>query len=644
MKEETLSELRTELDQDKGSYFKTEQELFKMNSQTKGLAESLQDIPTEMEALEERGSRVSNEMMQDRHKVTIAKKQVETIENEFKNLTSKINREAEKKKILGLEIHRRTQELMEKKSRLQSLEILNKNHEDQEEGAREFLQSFQNESSLLEDLIEYKEEYIPVVQASLKTRLKGIVLKGHGQTPFEWLEKKQLNVDFLTARTREFSKIPGAWPLLDVVKIKNQKYQKVEQLLEGIYVVDKLDEHLLPILKKSSFSVIVSYDGKRVVENLGNSLRIRYLQGTEKEQSVLSRHHLIPQLQSEIILLSKQQEKKMKAYGEAKQFAEKMNTEQESLREKLFQEQSTLASFRSAIEIKLATLDSDGPRIQVLQRRKEALSKERLNALENEEQLSKKRDEQKEMIDQKTTIIKEMGEDIQELRIQYVELKEELLIKQAEAKTFDDRMKSFNQQVQDLEIQVNNYLKKLQENDEIISKYEAELKNIEEIIKNLQKDNTDSALELQGRESKLSEMKNQLSKMLLEMQDGEEEIKKLSQNINKNEKEIVAKEVKRGQIILDEEQVVLNTFEKYRINLRDILAKFLNLESNNLSGLADISEMYSMEAWNEQTQQSERVEVTPLPYEFHRKYGQDLKDQKIKLKQYKQTLKSDEGD
>ena len=609
-----------------------------MNSWAKGLAQNLQDISTEMEALEERGSHVSSEMAQDRHEVNIAKEQVEALEREFKNLASKINRETEKKKTFGQEIHQQTQELMEKELRLQSLEILNKNHEDQDEGVRQFLQNFQNEGSLLGDIIECKEEYIPIVQASLKTRINGIVLKGHGPTPFEWLEKKQLSADFLTATGREFSKIPGAWPLLDVVKIKSQKYQKVEQLLEGIYVVDQLDEHLLPTLKKSSFSVIVSHDGKRVVENLGNSLRIRCLQGTEKGQSILSRHHLIPQLQSEIALLRKQREKKRKDYGEAKQSCEEMNTKKESLREKLFQGQTALASFRSVLKIKLTTLDSDGPRIQVLRKRKEALSEERLNVLENEEQLNKKRDELKEMIDEKNTIIEEMGEEVCELRIQCVELKEELLIKQAEAKTFDDRMKSLSQQVQDLEIQVNSNLKKLQENDEIISKYEAELKNIEEIIENLQKDNADSALELQGRESKLSEMKNQLSEMLLEMQEGEEEVKKLSQNINKDEKEIVAKEVKKSQIILDEEQVVRNAFEKYRVNLRGVLAKFLNLESNDLDGPADISEMYSMETWNEQTQQSERVEVTPLPYEFHRKYGQDLKDQKVKLKQYKQAL------
>ena len=650
LKEETLSELRTELDQGKSSYFEVEQELFEMDSQAKRLAQNLQDISVEMEALEEQGSHVSSEMVQVRQEVNAAKEEVEVLEREFRDLTSKVNKGMEKKTILGQEIHQRVQELMGKESRLESLEMFNENHEDQEGGVREFLQNFQNDGTLLGDIVECEEKYIPAVQASLKTRLNAIVLRGEVATPFQWLEEKRLSADFLTVTRSEFSKIPGAWPLLDVVKIKSQKYQQVKQLLEGIYVTDQLDEGSLSVLKKSKFAVLVSQDGKRVVENLGNSLRIRCFNGVEKDQSILSRHHLIHQLQNEIALLRKEREKRGKAYGEVKQDYEEMSGQKESLREKLFQGQTALVSLRSVLEAKLAILNSGNPRIEVLRQRKETLSHERLKVLENEEQLNKKRDELKEMIDEKKTIIEEMGAEVYELRVQYVELKEELFVKQAEAKTFDDRIESLSQQVRDFEIQVNSNLKRLQENDEIISKYEAELKNIEEIIENLQKNNADSALRLRERELKLGEMKNQLSEILLGMEDREEEVKRLSRDINKDEKEIVAKEIKRSQIIIDEEQVVRNTFEKYRVNLRHELAKVLNLEvttdtsgplhleSNDLDGLADISEMYSMEIWNEQTQQTERTEVTSQPYEFHRRYGQDLKDQKVKLKQYKQAL------
>ena len=73
-----------------------------------------------------------------------------------------------------------------------------------------------------------------------------------------------------------------------------------------------------------------------------------------------------------------------------------------------------------------------------------------------------------------------------------------------------------------------------------------------------------------------------------------------------------------------------NTFEKYRVNLRKELIAHLELGQSDIEGLADVSTMYPMGA--------QSSEAPPTPFEFQRRYGQDLKDQKEKLKKYRQSL------
>lgn len=82
----------------------------------------------------------------------------------------------------------------------------------------------------------------------------------------------------------------------------------------------------------------------------------------------------------------------------------------------------------------------------------------------------------------------------------------------------------------------------------------------------------------------------------------------------------------------DEEQVVRNTFEKYHINLRKELGRFLEYTEDEFNELNDISNLFTMETENGSE------EIIELPYEFNRRYGQDLKECELKYRQYSQQL------
>ena len=116
------------------------------------------------------------------------------------------------------------------------------------------------------------------------------------------------------------------------------------------------------------------------------------------------------------------------------------------------------------------------------------------------------------------------------------------------------------------------------------------------------------------------------------MKEREDEAKKLTTEISKNEKTLVEIDSKRSRIVEDEEQTVRNIFEKYRINLRESLGRFLEYEEDDYRGLGDISSMFFMETENG------TIELECEPYEFNRRYGQDLKDCEYKLKNYKTEL------
>ena len=631
LKEKKLEKLRIERDRDQNDCLTIEQELFKMNLKASELAQNLQDIFTEMEVIEKQYSNVSDETSQERSKVNAAKQQVQDLEQILEKLNSQAKELAREKKQLEQEVHQLAKETIAKTSKLESLQTLNKNHEDQEDGVRALLKNYPGDCSLFADLVKcYEKKYLPAVQTALKARLNSVVLGDDvtGNNVLMWLEQKKLNANFLTpcvAGAKDFIPILGTRPLLDIVEL-NDAYRP---LLEGIYIADQIDETLLRKVRKSEFAIIVSQDGKRVVENWGNSLKVSgFYNDSEGGQTAIARNNLIRQLQIEESSLNEVLEKKREELLQIEQKHKVVNETRDTRREEFFQAQIALASLRSSLDTKLDNLATGNSRMNILQERKQTFSQERMEILEREEREGKDLDKMKKIVGKKNMAIEGLKREAIELRLEHTQLKEKLFIKEMEVQTFDDRVNSLCQQISDLEEQVERNLKRLQANNEIVSKYELELAQIEKVISDLQEHNSVNSAKLAEREQKLSEIKDELSGLLIKMQEREDEVKKLSYNINKNEKEIIAKETKRDQIIIDEEQVVRNIFEKYQIDLRDEIAKFFGWQQGDLYGLANISEMY----------QEEGRTIPTRSYEFQRKYGQDLKDQKNRLQQYKQAL------
>ena len=116
------------------------------------------------------------------------------------------------------------------------------------------------------------------------------------------------------------------------------------------------------------------------------------------------------------------------------------------------------------------------------------------------------------------------------------------------------------------------------------------------------------------------------------MQDREEKVKVLSKDIATNEKQIIEKNLKIEQIIVDEEQITRDVFERYQIDLREVISSFLEMDENETSNLVDLSAMYFIET------ESGQKQIEKEEYTFTRRFGQDLKDVSQRLRTSRSTL------
>ena len=134
---------------------------------------------------------------------------------------------------------------------------------------------------------------------------------------------------------------------------------------------------------------------------------------------------------------------------------------------------------------------------------------------------------------------------------------------------------------------------------------------------------------LSEKETYLNLLKDQIAQILLSMQEKESELKQITSSLNKIEKENVELELKTTQIIQEEELLAKDIFERYKIDLRSTLMKHLEITSEKIEGLKDLSAMYFMES------EDGPKEIEALGYEFEKRFPGQVKEAREKFKEYK---------
>jgi chromosome segregation protein len=290
------------------------------------------------------------------------------------------------------------------------------------------------------------------------------------------------------------------------------------------------------------------------------------------------------------------------------------------------------ASLKSGLDSKESSYGSTSKRLDILNNRKNEISKAKLELLESEESTVSKKDLLADKLETLTETYSDSKAVVEEFRSKFEEERSELLELQANAKTYTSQVDGLKSQILDATNQVERYTEKLETNLELLEKYNLEIEEAESAVDTLEETNQDQADVMSEKEGYLNIVRDELTSLLTGMQERENEVKELTKNINTIEKSNVELTMKVDQIIIDEEILVKDGFDKYRVDLRDVLKRKLELHSDEIEGLSDIEPIFFMETEEGTTQLEKEA------YEFDKKFPAVLRESKDKYKRYRTDL------
>ncbi len=642
LKSESLDSAKEELESNRVELNEVEQTVFRNTSRLEEFAGSLQDITTEIEALEKQYSGVSKDIADEREASLAAKERAEELSEEEKGLREQIETIKAELKSEDTALSLKQKELIQSESKLQSLIEINESLEGTKEGIAKILEDHPQGFTLFGNIIKCDDQYTAGVQSLLKDFLNvAISHKSSNEDLYTWLQSNHdLGLDVLMAGETSVAteetierlrlKFEGIVNIIDILEIESELRDQLKPFLMGYYLVPELElDKMKSLTDDVSFKALASFDGKRSVKNEKGALLIDFAAASEQGNGVVERNNRIAELTALVEALQAEIPALEEKVAFKKDDLENLVSRHDQLRDDLSDKKSEAASLTSALESKLANMEAGHARLDILTNRKSEISKQRLELLENEESIGQKKEELAEANEELVSRVEEIEESVSFLRDDYSQKREELLEKQVAAKSFNERIETVTNQMTDVEGQIERQNQRLESIDAQIEKYKEEIETTTNELNELEESNHATAEALQDKEDVLGVLKDNFSQLLLAMQEREDKVKKLNAEVNKAEKTMVELEGKRVRIVEEEEQIVRNIFEKYRVDLRKAIASFLEFEESDLEGLQDLTTMYVME-----TEEGPK-EIEIEPYEFHRRYGQDLKDCEHKFKNYR---------
>jgi len=644
-KEEELSNLSKDSQGIKEQFVTADQEVFKNNSRLTELAANLRDLTQEIEVLEKQYSSVNGQIQSERDEVRTLDTKLADLSVQEQQLKVDLIDIEETLKKYEAKYRESYNEFIKVDSRLQSLKELNNSFEGMKQGLQKFLDAKEGADhqvlgklircedkytvavqSLLGDVLEHvvaenSESFIEWCSAHSSEILDGLVLKNTGSISKEALDRIKLNAG------------ESIIPLMDVLEVPQNLQEFFTSLTAGLFVGENLNVEVVNTLSTDlKFRAICDVNGRVLFKNHGNHIGLSMNVESRGGISIVDRNNKIQALELEFAALS---EETTRLDETVKTFNEQALAKRESyevLREEISASKTTYAGKKSAMDSKLSGHEAGQTRLSILQNRKLETSRSRLELLEKEELIAKKKSELEDKLQNGENHLHDLKDVVENLRSQYTDERDDLMAKSLEAKTFEDRLKSFNSQISDVANQVDRLVSKVDSNKNLMEQLSNDLNQLDIDIATLKDENKLSAINLSEKEEMLNLMKDRLVELLTGMQEREAEAKELNSKVNKTEKELVEIELKIDQHLIAEEQVSRNVFEKFQIDLRSAVATEAEYIAADFDVLKDISSIFSQET------EDGRTKVATEDYEFRRRYGQDLKDCSVKLRDYRSEL------
>ncbi|HSF57098.1 MAG TPA: chromosome segregation protein SMC, partial [Candidatus Binatia bacterium] len=244
--------------------------------------------------------------------------------------------QGKKAESLELQIH-------ESRSRLESLEDLQKNYEGYQEGVRAIMLKRQQESEpngiygLVAEVIDAPEPYEKVLTAVLGDRLQYIIVKGQeeGVEAIEYLKREAsgrgsfipLHLSRKQSCPLPLGEAEVISPLLDVISVKEGYREVAEYLLSDVVIVRDLRAGLALWNRNGFYSTLVTPDGE-VIDSMGT---VTGGSGNALEGSFLTQRRRIKELKDLVTELDLKRQTESREIDRLKEELDRAETNKASL-------------------------------------------------------------------------------------------------------------------------------------------------------------------------------------------------------------------------------------------------------------------------------------------------------------------------
>ena len=641
--EEELNEKRRLLSTAKEKFQSLDNEAFKNSSKLEEYARLLQDLTSEIETLEKSTSNFTDDLMRDRAKVKSSQAKVEellallpALKDEVEQLNAELKSSDVKYRVLSREV-------IQLESKRNSLIEINNSAEGRRAGSVKLVQKISDGTiEVLGKLIECEPEYAVAVEQLIGESLDAVLATANKDAFGTLMTDFDATVDMLWPQDSTISSesigrletqgCQGMKALADIVRINNQDYsEKLSKILNGFFVVENLTTELASKINPDiQFKGLVSKDGKVLIKKVGNSVLYGVRHDSSSEaQGIIQRNNLIQEMSAE---LETKQSELNTLEASVKDLESRLSDKRIILENttKEFNDINTVfVGTKAALESKEANQSSNSSRLQIIINRKQETSKSRLDLQESDETIINAKEEVEDEVKTLSSDVSDLESRYHELKISFENERDDMMELKVKAQSYQQQLTSLKSQVEDVNSQIERYEEKKLANTELLDSYQTEIENGQSEVETVEASNREVADVLSDKESFLNLLKDQISQVLLSMQEKETELKEINSRMNKIEKENVELELKTTQIVQEEELLAKDVFERYKIDLRSTLMKHLEITSEQVADLNDLSAMYVMET----EEGSKEIEV--LSYEFEKRFPGQIKEAKEKFKDYK---------
>lgn len=644
---EKLVQEKNQLQMEKRSAQEKMQEVsniaFKHQAKLEQLSSDLQEVTQEIDLLEVQTGIFADETQGKREllkelesRVLKFKQSKEETQKDFKSVVDQIEIDKEKMQQIQTAI-------VSLESKNQSLREVN-DTEMKKKGSQSFFQEDDKRFeaySLISDLITCDQENMMALQRTLSSVAEYVAISnnGSGNEVISWISKNNANMDVcldMNYNVERGSDLSNYFTSLsEIAFIENKDYSKfADTLLKNRWVSSNrsLDE-VIEVLKDKNFYSVVDAGGKFLVYKKDGLILVdSSYSENENTAGLLERSIKIKQNETALIQETDKFENLKDCLCQLMREKEVKELNLNSISESLERNTEQLIALRSELQAQEGGLQVGASRLEVLKNKKNDLSVQRLNLLEQDESISLDQEAADEALKNIDQSVYEKEEEIQIIKGKYEDLKDKYLQKKTFWQTKSQQERNLKSQFADIEQRILALESKRAHYLTMIDLSATEIINFKELTAKAKNDVQSLTEQLEIKENITSGLKEELDQILSEVGDREKSVKEMNKKISILEKDVVESKLKYDQLVEEEEVIVRSTFEQYRIDLRKSLSSFFSYSVESLSILRPIDSMYVLE-----TIEGAQT-IVDVGYVFEKKFPAQVKESQEKARRYNAEL------